>query len=62
MIAALPESEKERLRKRYGPLTLTPDKIKFIDRLVAYEEIGADLANVAQTAVERWKREAAVKA
>lgn len=35
MIAALPESEKERLRKRYGPLTLTPDKIKFIDRLVA---------------------------
>jgi aspartate 4-decarboxylase len=35
MIAALPENEKERLRKRYGPLTLTPDKIKFIDRLVA---------------------------
>jgi len=35
MIAALPESEKQRLRKRYGPLTLTPDKIKFIDRLVA---------------------------
>lgn len=35
MIAALPESEKARLRKRYGPLTLTPDKIKFIDRLVA---------------------------
>ena len=35
MIAALPESERARLRKRYGPLTLTPDKIKFIDRLVA---------------------------
>lgn len=35
MIAALPEGEKDRLRKRYGPLTLTPDKIKFIDRLVA---------------------------
>jgi aspartate 4-decarboxylase len=35
MIAALPDSERERLRKRYGPLTLTPDKIKFIDRLVA---------------------------
>jgi aspartate 4-decarboxylase len=34
-IAALPESEKERLRTRYGALTLTPDKIKFIDRLVA---------------------------
>lgn len=35
MIAKLPESEKQRLRTRYGPLTLTPDKIKFIDRLVA---------------------------
>jgi aspartate 4-decarboxylase len=35
MIAALPEAEKTRLRTRYGPLTLTPDKIKFIDRLVA---------------------------
>ena len=35
MIAKLPEAERERLRKRYSPLTLTPDKIKFIDRLVA---------------------------
>jgi aspartate 4-decarboxylase len=35
MIAALPESERARLRNRYSPLTLTPDKIKFIDRLVA---------------------------
>ena len=35
MIASLPEAEKQRLRTRYGPLTLTPDKIKFIDRLVA---------------------------
>ncbi len=35
MIAALPEGERARLRKRYSPLTLTPDKIKFIDRLVA---------------------------
>ena len=35
LIASLPDSEKQRLRKRYGPLTLTPDKIKFIDRLVA---------------------------
>jgi aspartate 4-decarboxylase len=35
MIAALPESERTRLRKRYSPLTLTPDNIKFIDRLVA---------------------------
>ncbi len=35
LIAALPESERERLRKRYSPLTLTPDSIKFIDRLVA---------------------------
>ena len=35
MIAALPEAERARLRTRYSPLTLTPDKIKFIDRLVA---------------------------
>jgi aspartate 4-decarboxylase len=35
MIAALPEAERARLRKRYSPLTLTPDTIKFIDRLVA---------------------------
>lgn len=35
LIAALPEAERQRLRTRYGPLTLTPDKIKFIDRLVA---------------------------
>jgi aspartate 4-decarboxylase len=35
LITALPESERARLRKRYSPLTLTPDKIKFIDRLVA---------------------------
>ncbi len=35
MLAGLPENEKQRLRKRYGPLTLTPDTIKFIDRLVA---------------------------
>ncbi len=35
LIAALPEDERARLRKRYSPLTLTPDKIKFIDRLVA---------------------------
>jgi aspartate 4-decarboxylase len=34
-IAKLPDSERQRLRKRYGPLTLTPDDIKFIDRLVA---------------------------
>lgn len=35
LIAALPESERAQLRKRYSPLTLTPDSIKFIDRLVA---------------------------
>ncbi|MFJ3904217.1 bifunctional aspartate transaminase/aspartate 4-decarboxylase [Streptomyces sp. NPDC090025] len=35
MIAALPESEKNRLDKRYGTLTLEPEKIRFIDRLVA---------------------------
>ena len=35
MIASLPESERTRLRNRYLPLTLEPDKVKFIDRLVA---------------------------
>jgi aspartate 4-decarboxylase len=35
LIAALPEAEKSRLRKRYGTLALEPDKIRFIDRLVA---------------------------
>ena len=35
LIKALPEAERARLRKRYLPLTLTPDNIKFIDRLVA---------------------------
>ncbi|MET8688985.1 bifunctional aspartate transaminase/aspartate 4-decarboxylase [Streptomyces sp. NPDC004732] len=35
MIAALPQAEKDRLAKRYGTLTLEPEKIKFIDRLVA---------------------------
>ncbi|WP_306320399.1 MULTISPECIES: bifunctional aspartate transaminase/aspartate 4-decarboxylase [unclassified Streptomyces] len=34
-IAALPQEEKDRLDKRYGSLTLEPEKIKFIDRLVA---------------------------
>ncbi|GHB66247.1 aminotransferase [Streptomyces xanthochromogenes] len=35
LIAALPRSEKERLDKRYGTLSLEPSKIRFIDRLVA---------------------------
>ncbi|MFK0178109.1 bifunctional aspartate transaminase/aspartate 4-decarboxylase [Streptomyces xanthochromogenes] len=35
LIAALPQSEKERLDKRYGTLSLEPSKIRFIDRLVA---------------------------
>ncbi|MEU6375639.1 bifunctional aspartate transaminase/aspartate 4-decarboxylase [Streptomyces sp. NPDC046909] len=35
MLANLPQSEKDRLSKRYGTLTLEPEKIKFIDRLVA---------------------------
>ncbi|MEU3604286.1 bifunctional aspartate transaminase/aspartate 4-decarboxylase [Streptomyces sp. NPDC035033] len=35
MIAELPAAEKERLAKRYGTLTLEPEKIRFIDRLVA---------------------------
>ena len=34
-IAALPEAERDRLRKRYRTLTLDPDSIRFIDRLVA---------------------------
>src|SRR5262245_32222634 len=34
-IAKLPPAWKKRLAKRYGPLTLEPEKIKFIDRMVA---------------------------
>ncbi|MET8470581.1 bifunctional aspartate transaminase/aspartate 4-decarboxylase [Streptomyces sp. NPDC006422] len=34
-IARLPQAEKDRLNKRYGSLTLEPEKIRFIDRLVA---------------------------
>ena len=34
-IAALPASAKAALRRRYGSITLDPDKLKFIDRLVA---------------------------
>jgi aspartate 4-decarboxylase len=35
MIAKLPDAELKALDKRYGPLTLEPRKIKFIDRIVA---------------------------
>ena len=35
MIAHLPEEQKTILNKRYSSLTLTPEKLKFIDRLVA---------------------------
>ncbi|MGA8042669.1 MAG: bifunctional aspartate transaminase/aspartate 4-decarboxylase, partial [Terracidiphilus sp.] len=35
MIAKLPNAELKALDKRYGPLTLEPRKIKFIDRIVA---------------------------
>ena len=34
-IAALPATRKSALRKRYGRLTLAPEKLRFIDRLVA---------------------------
>jgi aspartate 4-decarboxylase len=34
-IAALPNADLKALDKRYGPLTLEPRKIKFIDRIVA---------------------------
>ena len=35
MIAKLPEAQLKALDKRYGPLTLEPRKLKFIDRIVA---------------------------
>ncbi|MER5889710.1 bifunctional aspartate transaminase/aspartate 4-decarboxylase [Streptomyces sp. NPDC001941] len=35
MIADLPQAQKDRLAKRYGTLTLEPEHIRFIDRLVA---------------------------
>ena len=35
MIARLPDSDLKALDKRYGPLSLEPRKIKFIDRIVA---------------------------
>ncbi|MFD8205662.1 bifunctional aspartate transaminase/aspartate 4-decarboxylase [Streptomyces sp. NPDC059695] len=35
LIANLPQSEKDRLNRRYGSLSLEPEKIRFIDRLVA---------------------------
>ncbi|MFJ4191201.1 bifunctional aspartate transaminase/aspartate 4-decarboxylase [Kitasatospora sp. NPDC089509] len=35
LIAALPAEEKRRLAGRYGTLSLEPEKIRFIDRLVA---------------------------
>src|SRR5215831_15410063 len=35
MIAKLPATDLKRLEKRYGPRTLEPRKIKFIDRIVA---------------------------
>ncbi|MEE4546976.1 bifunctional aspartate transaminase/aspartate 4-decarboxylase, partial [Streptomyces sp. V4-01] len=34
-LAALPQADKDRLAKRYGTLSLHPEKIRFIDRLVA---------------------------
>jgi aspartate 4-decarboxylase len=34
-IAKLPEGIRKELNTRYGPLTLQPEKIKFIDRMVA---------------------------
>jgi aspartate 4-decarboxylase len=34
-IAALPKETRDKLNKRYAPLTLHPESLKFIDRLVA---------------------------
>ena len=35
MIGRLPQAERDALSRRYGSLTLTPEKMKFIDRVVA---------------------------
>ena len=35
MIAKLPEKDRQALHERYGTISLEPEKIKFIDRLVA---------------------------
>lgn len=35
MLATLPKADKQALDKRYGSLTLTPETMKFIDRMVA---------------------------
>jgi aspartate 4-decarboxylase len=35
MLAKLPPGWKRRLHARYGPMTLEPEKLKFIDRMVA---------------------------
>jgi aspartate 4-decarboxylase len=35
MIAQLPAKVRARLNRRYSPITLTPEKVKFIDRMVA---------------------------
>lgn len=35
MIGSLPESDRQALCRRYGTLTLEPEKMKFIDRMVA---------------------------
>ncbi len=35
MIGQLPESDRKALNKRYGPITLEPERLKFIDRIVA---------------------------
>ena len=35
MIAKLPARERAALNRRYNSITLTPEKLKFIDRMVA---------------------------
>ncbi|MDX6742256.1 bifunctional aspartate transaminase/aspartate 4-decarboxylase [Actinocorallia sp. A-T 12471] len=34
-LAALPDADKQALAKRYAPITLEPEKLRFVDRLVA---------------------------
>jgi aspartate 4-decarboxylase len=41
MIARQPEAAKKALRERYGTLTLNPDEVKFIDRMVAESRLVA---------------------
>ncbi|MFD3325062.1 bifunctional aspartate transaminase/aspartate 4-decarboxylase [Streptomyces sp. NPDC058701] len=54
MIAGFPQDQKDRLAKRYGTLTLEPEKIRFIDRMVLeknYEPVDPLFRLAEQTSV-----------